>query len=81
MSRSAQPTLFNVLTGEIKAESAKALLIECTGIDGNPWDPEIPCKHWVPYSQISRIIKQPDDSGLSDSVTVNRWILQQKGIV
>ena len=82
MSRSSdQAEQVHVLTGEIKAETGKALLIHCTEIDGNPWDPETPKSHWIPYSQITTITKQAPESELPDSVTVKRWILQQKGLV
>ena len=78
---SEQPLVFHVLTGKIKAETGKALLIECTGVDGNDWNPDVTCSHWIPYSQITKITKNTPESGLPDAVHARRWLLQQKGIV
>ena len=82
MTRESKPEPVHVLTGTIKAETGKALLMHCDTIDGNPWELGQLRGHWIPYSQINKITK-PAPGCLTelDSITVKRWILQQKGIV
>lgn len=75
------------LVGRIITETDKAILFHCNEIDGNEWDPAHPRRNWFPISQVGtisrgkRYIDEEDKADEADTVTIKRWILQQKGIV
>ena len=68
-----------VLEGFVHGETSKAILFEIYTINqANQTDP---VKHWFPFSQVKRIVKQPKNSQEYDTLVVSEWIMKAKELM
>ena len=66
------------IKGTHMGESAKAVKFSINEIEGEVFDP--PKTEWFPFSQITRIFKDPNSVG-NDSLMASEWLCKQKGLI
>lgn len=64
--------------GKVQRESDKAILIRITSIGDRPF--KTPRNEWFPFSQVSKIHKNPNEEN-SDYLVASEWIIEQKGLM